>query len=125
MAASGVGSLIFIDEVTHDGYKNILFANLRGNASKLIGTNFIMQQDNDPKHTVNTTTGTPPEKQQLKEAAVKAWKSITKEESNGLVMRVTDFTQFLQARDILPNIKRHLLKYSLFQTFFSPKNWVV
>ena len=63
MAASGVGSLIFIDDVTHDGssrmnsevYKNILSANLRRNASKLIGRNFIMQQDNDPKHTANTT----------------------------------------------------------------------
>ena len=61
MAASGVGSLIFIDDVTHDGssrinsevYKNILSANLRRNASKLIGRNFIMQQDNDPKHTAN------------------------------------------------------------------------
>ena len=45
MAASGVGSLIFIDDVTHDGssrmnsevYKNILSANLQRNASKLIG----------------------------------------------------------------------------------------
>ena len=61
MAASGVGSLIFIDDVTHDGssrmnsevYKNIMSANLGRNVSKLIGRNFIMQQDNDPKHTVN------------------------------------------------------------------------
>ena len=61
MAASGVGSLIFIDK-THDGssrmnsqvYKNILIANLRRNASKLIGRN-IVQQDKDPKHTANTT----------------------------------------------------------------------
>ena len=55
MAASGVGSLIFIDDVTHDGssrmnsefYKNILPANLRRNASTLIGKNFILQQNND------------------------------------------------------------------------------
>ena len=100
-------------------YKNILSANLQRNASKLIGRNFIMQQDNDPKHTANTTKDfirekkwkvldwpsqspdlnpiehafhllkrniegkTPPK---LKEAAVKAWKSITKEECNSLVM---------------------------------------
>ena len=48
MAASGEGSLIFIDDVTCDGssrmndiYKNIMSANLRRNVSKLI---VIMQQ---------------------------------------------------------------------------------
>ena len=61
MAASRVGSLNFIDDVTHDGsgrmnsevYKNILSANLQRNASKLIGRNLIMQQDNYPKQTAN------------------------------------------------------------------------
>ena len=61
MAASGVGSLICNDDVTYDGssrmnsevYKNILSANLLGNLSKLIGRNFIMQQNNDPNHTAN------------------------------------------------------------------------
>ena len=59
MAVSGVGSLIFMDDVTHDGssrmnsevYKNILSANL----GRLIGRNFITQQDNNRKHTANTT----------------------------------------------------------------------
>ena len=77
MAASGVGSLIFIDDVTHDGssrmnsevYKNILSANLGRNASKIFGRNFIMQQDNDPKHTANTT------KDFIRE---KKWKSNTR-----------------------------------------------
>ena len=63
MASSGVGLLIFIDDVTHDGrsrmnsevYKNILSANLWRNASKLIGRNFILQLVNDPEHTANTT----------------------------------------------------------------------
>ena len=63
MAASGTGSLVFIDDVTHDGssrmnsdvYKTILSGNLQRNASKLISRSFIMQQDNDPKHTANTT----------------------------------------------------------------------
>ncbi len=63
MAASGTGSLIFIDDVTDDGssrmnsevYRNILSANLQRNAFKLIGRKFIMQQDNDPKHTANKT----------------------------------------------------------------------
>ena len=35
--------------------KNILSADLRRNASKLIGRNFIMQKDNHPKHNANTT----------------------------------------------------------------------
>lgn len=63
MAASGTGSLIFIDDVTDDGSsrmnsevdRNILSANLRRNALKLIVRKFIMQQDNDPKHTANKT----------------------------------------------------------------------
>ena len=63
MAASGVDSLIFIDDVTHNGgsrmnsevYKNILSANLRRNVSKRIAKNFIMQQDNELKHTANRT----------------------------------------------------------------------
>ena len=63
MAASGVGSLIFIDDANQDGssrinsevYKNILSANLWRNVSKLVGRNFIMQQDKDPKHTANIT----------------------------------------------------------------------
>ena len=63
MAASGVGSLIFNDAVTHDSSnrmnsevdKKILSANLRKNASKVIGRNFIMQQDNDPNNTTFTT----------------------------------------------------------------------
>lgn len=36
-------------------YKNILFASLWKYASKLIEINFIMQQDNDPKHTATST----------------------------------------------------------------------
>ena len=63
MASSGTGSLIFIDDVTQDGnskmnskvYRNILSANLKKNAAQLIGRAFIMQQDNDPIHTANTT----------------------------------------------------------------------
>ena len=63
MATSGVSSLIFIDDVTHEGssrmnlevYKNILSANLQRNAFRIIGRNCIMLQDNDPKPTVNTT----------------------------------------------------------------------
>ncbi len=56
MASSGTGSLIFTDDVTHDGsskmtsqvHRNILSAGLKRDATKLIGRSFIMQQDNDP-----------------------------------------------------------------------------
>lgn len=62
MATSGKDSLILINDVTHDGgskmnqvYKNILSANLQRNTSRLIRWNSTVQQDNDPKHTTNTT----------------------------------------------------------------------
>lgn len=64
-AASGKDSLIFIDDVIHDGrsrinsevYKNIVSANLHGNTSCLIGSNFNMKQNNTPKQTGNSTKG--------------------------------------------------------------------
>ena len=106
-------ALIFIDDVTHDGKsrlnsevnKNILNANLWRNVSKLIGRNFIMQQDNDPKHCQHNKGLHYGEKvegfsrdlnpiehafhmrrlkrksprNKLKEAAIKTWKNIRKE----------------------------------------------
>ena len=36
-------------------YRNILSAILQKDATKLIGRSFIMQQDNDPKHSAKTT----------------------------------------------------------------------
>ncbi|GFY16012.1 transposable element Tcb2 transposase [Trichonephila clavipes] len=53
MAAPGVGKLVFIDGVMHKmAYLNILQNNLKENADKLgLGSNFLFQQDNDPKHT--------------------------------------------------------------------------
>ena len=98
-------------------YRNILSANLKKDATKLIGRSFIMQQDNDPKHTAKTTkelirvkkwkvldwSSQSPDlnpieqafyllkrrlkrvnKPQLNKAAVKAWKSIKKEDSKVL-----------------------------------------
>lgn len=53
MTASGTGSLIFIDDVTDNLHKH--FDSLQRSASKLIGRKFIMQQNNDPKHTTNMT----------------------------------------------------------------------
>ncbi|GFT24390.1 transposable element Tc1 transposase [Trichonephila clavipes] len=53
MATSGVGKLVFIDGIIHKmAYLNILQNNLKESADKLgLGSNFIFQQDNDPKHT--------------------------------------------------------------------------
>ncbi|GFW78788.1 transposable element Tcb1 transposase [Trichonephila clavipes] len=53
MAASGVGKLVFIDGIMHKmAYLNILQNNFKESADKLgLGSNFIFQQDNDPKHT--------------------------------------------------------------------------
>ncbi|GFX23628.1 transposable element Tc1 transposase [Trichonephila clavipes] len=54
MAASGVGKLVFLDGIMYKmAYLNILQNNLKESADKLgLGSNFIFQQDNDPKHTV-------------------------------------------------------------------------
>ena len=63
MAASGTGSLLFIDDVTADKssrmnsevFGAILSAHIQPNASKLIGRSFTMQMDNDLKHTAKAT----------------------------------------------------------------------
>ena len=130
MAASGTGSLIFIDDVTADKssrmnsevFRAILSAHIQPNASKLIGRRFTMQMDNDPKHTAKATKEVfkakkwnvlqwpsqspdlnpiehafhllktklkgkcPKNKQELKTAAAEAWQSITRDETQRLVM---------------------------------------
>ncbi|CAJ0950023.1 unnamed protein product [Ranitomeya imitator] len=125
MAFNGTGSLVFIDDIRADKssrmnsevYRDILSAQIQPNAAKLIGRRFIVQMDNDPKHTAKATqefmsakkwnilqwpsqspdlnpiehafhllksrlkTERPTNKQDLKAAAVKAWQSIKKEET--------------------------------------------
>ncbi|GFX43930.1 transposable element Tc1 transposase [Trichonephila clavipes] len=53
MAATGVGNLVFIDgNMNKFGYLKILQSNLHPSVQKLgLGSNFVFQQDNDPKHT--------------------------------------------------------------------------
>ncbi|GFY28069.1 transposable element Tc1 transposase [Trichonephila clavipes] len=53
MTASGVGKLVFIDRIMHKmADLNILQNNLKESAVKLgLGSNFIFQQYNEPKHT--------------------------------------------------------------------------
>ncbi len=63
MASSGSGLLVFIDDVTEDRsrwknsevYRDILAAQIQPNAAKLIGRRFIVQMDDDPKHTAKAT----------------------------------------------------------------------
>ncbi|KAG2456719.1 TCB1 transposase, partial [Polypterus senegalus] len=63
MAASGTGTLVFIDDVTQDRsrqinsevFRDILSAQIQLNAVKLIGWRFMIQMDNDPKHTAQAT----------------------------------------------------------------------
>ncbi|KAG2457546.1 TCB1 transposase, partial [Polypterus senegalus] len=63
MAASGTGTLVFIDDVTQDRssrmnsevFRDILSAQIRLNVVKLIGRRFMIQMDNNPKHTAKAT----------------------------------------------------------------------
>ncbi len=59
MASSGTGLLVFSDDVTEDRrsqmnsevYRDILSDQIQTNGAKLIGQRFIVQMDDDPKHT--------------------------------------------------------------------------
>ncbi|CAK9818687.1 Transposable element Tc1 transposase [Anthophora plagiata] len=55
MASSGIGELVFIDEIMDKiVYLNILKNNLKKSAEKLgLGRDFYFQSDNDPKHTAH------------------------------------------------------------------------
>ncbi len=63
MASSGTGLLVFSDDVTEDRssrmnpevYRGILSAQIQPNGAKLIGRCFIVQIDDDPKHTPKAT----------------------------------------------------------------------
>lgn len=52
-SSAGVGKLAFIDGIMdHIAYINILKDNLKESAEAMgLGSNFVFQQDNDPKHT--------------------------------------------------------------------------
>ena len=51
MSSNGVGSLVLISaRFTGPSYLNILKKHLRRSAHRLIGEDFILQHDNDPRH---------------------------------------------------------------------------
>lgn len=51
-SGSAVGDLIKIEGILRkEGYKKIIEENVVPSGTRLIGTNFIFQHDNDPKHT--------------------------------------------------------------------------
>ncbi|GFW16686.1 transposable element Tc1 transposase [Trichonephila clavipes] len=90
MAASGVGKLVFIDGIMHKmAYLNILQNNLKESADKWgLVSNFIFQQDNDPKHTVFVRAVQKHQitsKEQLKSVLQEEWLNIAPETTRDLV----------------------------------------
>ena len=63
ITAKGPGDLVFIDDITEDGssimdgstYRKILGKYIEPNGKKLVGRVFIVQSDNDPKHTAKAS----------------------------------------------------------------------
>ncbi len=62
MASSGSGLLLFSDvtedrssRINSEVYRDILSAQIQSNGAKLIGRCFIVQMDDDPKHTAKAT----------------------------------------------------------------------
>ncbi len=63
IASSGTGLLVFSDDVTEDRSsrmnsevcRDIFSAQIQLNGAKLIGRRFIVQMDDDPKHTAKAT----------------------------------------------------------------------
>lgn len=63
VAASGTGFLVFIDDVipgkssrmNPEVFSVKVSAHIQPNASKLVGWHFLMQRNNDLKHTLNAT----------------------------------------------------------------------
>ena len=130
MAASGVGSLIFVDNVTHGGssrinsevYKNILSANLRKNSahnnweelhhaasiSQNTAKDFIWEK----KWKVLNWTSQSPDHNTF-EHAFHLLKGKPPETNNNWRIvwwcQWAGFMQLLQARDMLPNIVAYLM----------------
>ena len=119
-------------------------ANLQRNSSKPIGRNFIMQQDNDPKHTASMTKVFIKEKkwkvldrpsQSLDFNPIEHAFHLLKEKHHKRRMQQFGHVNGLQAwgsyckqricYQILSVNHFNLLKSSLFQYFCSPKKWVV
>ncbi len=63
MASTDTGLLVFSDDVTEDRssrknpevHRDILSAQIQSNGAKLIRRRFIVQMDDDPKHTARAT----------------------------------------------------------------------
>lgn len=73
-ARSGVGDLIRISGILNkEGYLNILQQNAIPSGKRLVGRGFILQQDNDPKHSSKLCRGFVNEEEQKGELVNMVW----------------------------------------------------
>ena len=74
ISANGVGDLVRINGILNaEKYRQILIHHAIPSGRRMIGTKFILQQDNDPKHTANVIKNYLQHTEQQEVLEVMAW----------------------------------------------------
>ena len=74
ISANGVGDLVRINGILNaEKYRQILIHHAIPSGRRMMGTKFILQQDNDPKHTANVIKNYLQRKEEQEVLEVKVW----------------------------------------------------